>query len=70
MTDEEKSIYEDFMEDPNREMSFGKYEGQPIGSVPAQYLVWLYHNFNFSAGHTWWVQRYIKENYEELKKIK
>lgn len=48
--------------DDNSIMPFGKYKGEKLANIPANYLIYIY-----SAG---WIRgeikEYIKENYEEI----
>jgi len=44
-------------------MPFGKYKGDPIGTVPASYLLWLYEE-NKCYGE---VKQYIRENMDVIK---
>lgn len=45
-------------------MPYGKYEGDDMEDVPAQYLLWLYHNDKCSKD----VKEYIEENMDALEK--
>lgn len=47
----------------NTPMSFGQYKNQPLVSVPASYLLWLYDNDR--AGK---FKQYIKDNMDLLHK--
>ncbi len=43
-------------------MPWGKYKGEPMGIIPADYLIWLYDN-NKCSGE---VKAYIKDNLDVL----
>jgi uncharacterized protein (DUF3820 family) len=45
-------------------MPWGKYEGVPMEDVPAQYLLWCYHNDKISDE----VKEYVEENMDALEK--
>lgn len=45
-------------------MPFGKYKGEQMADVPADYLLWLHENCKCSKD----VQDYIVDNLEVLKK--
>lgn len=47
--------------DDNQLMAFGKHKGEPIGTVPASYLLFLYENDR--AGRH---KKYIEDNWEVL----
>jgi uncharacterized protein (DUF3820 family) len=51
------------MIDENYIMPFGKYKGEKMANIPAEYLVWLYENSKVYG----YVKDYIKENLETLK---
>jgi uncharacterized protein (DUF3820 family) len=44
-------------------MPFGKYKGQKMANVPADYLIWLYENNKCSND----VREYIEDNLEVLR---
>ncbi|WP_297409607.1 DUF3820 family protein [uncultured Alistipes sp.] len=45
-------------------MPYGKYQGKPMSSVPADYLLWLRENKKCSP----LVANYIDDNLSDLKK--
>lgn len=53
------------------EMTFGKYNGTPIGKVPAGYLLWLWNNgmwrSNTRSQTEDPVRLYIVENFHALE---
>jgi uncharacterized protein (DUF3820 family) len=51
------------MIDENYIIPFGKYKGEKIANIPADYLVWLYENSKVFG----YVKDYIKENLDTLK---
>ena len=51
------------MIDENYIIPFGKYKGEKIANIPADYLVWLYENSKVFV----YVKDYIKENLDTLK---
>jgi uncharacterized protein (DUF3820 family) len=44
-------------------MTFGKYKGEKMANIPAEYLIWLYENSNIFGE----IKEYIKENLDVLK---
>lgn len=48
----------------NSIMPFGKYKGQPLINVPADYLLWLYKQMSIPGD----LKKYIQDNLEVLKK--
>lgn len=44
-------------------MPFGKYMGQKMANVPADYLIWLYENNKCNFG----VRQYVRDNLKDLK---
>ena len=44
-------------------MPYGKYQGEQMEDVPAEYLLWLYENNKCSGD----VKSYIKENLKVIK---
>lgn len=52
--------------DDNSIMPFGKYKGQKLANVPADYLIWLKENNKRNVGNSE-VMDYIQENIEILK---
>lgn len=47
--------------DDNTPMTFGKYKGEKLANVPADYLIWLYRK-----GTSKGLMRYIEENEDVL----
>lgn len=47
----------------NSVMPFGKYKGEKMANVPADYLLWLYEN-NKCYGE---IKQYIKDNLEVIR---
>jgi len=47
----------------NSSMPFGKYQGQKMVNIPADYLLWIYDNNKCTAE----VAKYITENMDVLK---
>jgi uncharacterized protein (DUF3820 family) len=45
-------------------MTYGKYKGQPIASVPAYYLIWLHKEHRATNA----VEEYILMNWDVLQK--
>jgi uncharacterized protein (DUF3820 family) len=50
-------------------MPIGKYKGEKIANVPAEYLLWMYENANLiNRSHLYGELRdYIKDNLDVLK---
>lgn len=44
-------------------MPFGKYKGEKMANIPADYLLWLYENGKCYGE----VKEYIKDNWEVLQ---
>lgn len=44
-------------------MPFGKYKGEKLGDVPADYLLWLYENDRCDRK----VKSYVEENMDVIK---
>ena len=44
-------------------MPFGKYKGEKMANVPADYLLWLYQNSNVFGD----LKAYIKDNLDVIK---
>ena len=44
-------------------MTFGKYKGEKMANIPADYLLWLYENSKVYGD----VKDYIKENLDVIK---
>lgn len=44
-------------------MPFGKYAGQKLANIPAEYLIWLYENGKIYGS----IKDYIRENMDVLK---
>ena len=55
----------------NDEITFGKYNGTPIGKVPASYLLWLWENgmyrANVKGADNDPVRLYIIQNFHALE---
>ena len=49
--------------DDNSIMSFGKYKGEKMANIPAEYLIWLYENTNVYGE----IKEYIRSNMDVLK---
>jgi uncharacterized protein (DUF3820 family) len=49
--------------DDNSIMPFGKYKGEKMANIPAEYLLWLYENGNVYGN----VKQYIKDSLETIK---
>jgi len=47
----------------NSKMPYGKYIGQPLISVPGDYLIWLYDNKKVSGE----LKTYIEQNIDVLR---
>lgn len=47
----------------NSIMPFGKYKGEKLANVPADYLIWLYDNGKIFGD----LKKYIEENSDVLK---
>lgn len=44
-------------------MSFGKYKGHKLANVPADYLIFIYEEYNLQAP----LKKYIADNLQGLK---
>ncbi len=44
-------------------MPFGKYKGEKLANVPAEYLLWLYENNKVYGG----IKKYIEENLDVIR---
>ena len=44
-------------------MPFGKYKGEKLANVPAEYLLWLYENNKVYGG----IEKYIADNLDVLR---
>lgn len=49
-------------------MPFGKYKGEKLGDVPAEYLLWVFDNVNRPGEMFQSVRQYIKDNLKALEK--
>jgi len=49
--------------DDNSIMPFGKYKGEKMANVPAEYLIWFYENRMVYG----WMKEYIENNLDVLK---
>jgi uncharacterized protein (DUF3820 family) len=49
--------------DDNSIIDFGKYKGQKLCNIPANYLIWLYEENKCFGG----LKAYIKNNIDVLK---
>jgi len=49
--------------DDTSKMPFGKFKGEPMGIIPAVYLLWLYENDKCYGE----VKEYIKDNLDVIK---
>jgi len=49
--------------DDNSTMPFGKYKGEKMANIPADYLLWLYENSKVFGE----VKQYIKDNLDVIK---
>ena len=48
-------------------MPFGKYKGEKLANVPADWLLWAYHEIPHLDGN---LKEYIKENMQPIKQEK